>query len=126
MNNARENWTDQDRYQFLIRKIAETKQAWLLQANPGMSAMFEDNNGQEYLPVWPDEESAVRYSEDDWNDYQPEPVSLSELAEWCKELETDLILIAAYPDHKSNAVPLKPLQFISHIRAEMELLNKPT
>ncbi len=109
--------SDQERYEYLLNSISENSELWLLQARPGLFAMFEDKNGQEYIPVWPNEDFASKYSEDDWNDYQAEPMGLAELYEWVNELKEDEVLIAAFPNNKSQAIPLDPVEFGKHVRA---------
>jgi hypothetical protein len=108
--------TDQERYEYLLNAITKNEEIWLLQARPGLFAMFEDGGGQEYIPVWPTEDLANSYSEGDWKDYQSEPMGLAELYEWCVELKEDNVLIAAFPNNDSQAIPVNPDDFALHVR----------
>lgn len=106
---------DEQRYKILIEEVKKNKEIWLLQARPGLFAMFEDKKKQEYIPVWPSEAFAENYSKDEWSDYQSEPMKIEELRDWAKELEADDILFAAFPNNNSKAIPIKPTELLKHI-----------
>ncbi|HBF88981.1 MAG TPA: hypothetical protein DDX39_10105 [Bacteroidales bacterium] len=112
--------TDGERYQYLIDKAVETKTVWLLKAIDGMFAMFEDDKGQEYLPIWPEKEFTKFYVQDDWEEYEAEEMKIYEFLNWMQELSDDKILIAAFPDENNKVIPIPPLE----IRKHLELLLK--
>ncbi len=109
---------DPIRYQYLIEKVVEFGEIWLLQAREGLFAMMEDSTGQEYLPVWPEKEFAALFSSDDWDGYQPEPMPLFEFNSWLKELEEDEIKIAAFPNRPESIIPLHASEIKFHLETE--------
>jgi hypothetical protein len=100
---------DKDRYEYLIGEVVKQKEIWLLQANDGVYAMFEDSNGQSYIPVWPGKEFAVTYAMDDWEDYVPEKMPLREFLEWMQELKADQIMIGAFPNSNLQSMAVDPI-----------------
>ncbi len=41
-----------ERYEYLIQNTINHKEIWLLQDNDSSFAMFEDEKGNSYIPVW--------------------------------------------------------------------------
>jgi len=115
--------SDEVRYNYLIQTGAKTKMIWLLQERDGMFAMMEDANAQEYIPVWPEEQYAKLNAADDWAEYQPEAMDLFEFNSWLKELEEDLVKIAAFPDGSGTIIPLDPLVIKKHLEEEYQRIN---
>jgi hypothetical protein len=105
------NLTDKERYGYLINHINKQKEIWLLQAQDGLYAMFEDDNGQQYIPIWPEKKFADSYAEGDWEGYESERMVLHEFLDWMQELQNDQIMIGAFPNSNMQAIPLEPLSF---------------
>ena len=98
-------------YKNIIEQIKSNKQVWLLQAMEGAFAIFEDNKGQEYIPVWSDEEIACQYISDDWTDYKPEMMPFFELINWLDELDHDNIMIAISDGNENMIIPINAIDF---------------
>lgn len=109
--NASNNKSNQERYKYLIDSIILNKQVWMLQASDGSFAMFEDTNGQSYVAVWPDKESTVPFTIDDWEGYTPDCMGLGEFLDWMNELKNDGIMIGAFPNSAMQSLALDPLDF---------------
>jgi hypothetical protein len=73
--------------------------------------MFEDDNGQQYIPVWPEKEFADSYAIGDWDGYESERMGLHEFLDWMQELQNDQIMIGAFPNSIMQAIPIEPLSF---------------
>lgn len=108
----------EERYAYLINKIMETNELWLLQATDGMFAMIEDDNEQFYVPVWPEKEYAEMHVNNEWEEYEATVMSVKELMKWVPELKQDKVFIGAFPGADYSIVPIDPQQFIDHIRGE--------
>jgi hypothetical protein len=109
------NLSDKERYSYLIQQIVKNHLIWLLEAEDGSFAMFEDANGLSYIPVWPDKEFAANYAVDDWDGYHAESMSLNEFLEWMKELKEDEILIGAFPNSDMHSLAADPIEFKNQI-----------
>ena len=112
-----------ERYTNFIDIAVKNKLVWLLEADEGMFAMFEDNNGQEYVPVWPDEKETGIHIKDDWCNYIPVSLKLYEFNSWLKELANDKIMIAVWPDDTMQTIPMQPLDLKKHIEEELKTGN---
>lgn len=112
--------TDEQRYQQLIQTIASKKEVWLLFAYEGMYAMLDDEEGNQYLPVWPDEKFAKDYAKEDWDGYFPERMGIGEFLSWLDELEEDGIKIAAFPISENQATAQTAKIFKAHILEEKD------
>ena len=108
--------SDNERYAYLIQQIVESGMVWLLQASDGMFAMFEDPSGNEYIPVWPHEDSTMKYISDDWEDYTATSMNLKEFLSWLEELENDQIIIGAFPKDNMQVIPIQPIEMKSHLK----------
>ncbi|HEX2936668.1 MAG TPA: DUF2750 domain-containing protein [Bacteroidales bacterium] len=106
---------DHDRYNYLIHHIAKFKEIWLLKAHDGMYAMFEDEKGNSYIPVWPHQELADEYAIEDWEGYVSERMELGEIMEWMDELQEDQILIGAFPNAQMQALSVSAADFKKQI-----------
>jgi hypothetical protein len=102
---------DHDRYEYLLRHVVKNREIWLLHAKDGLYAMFEDEKGQQYIPVWPEKEFADSYAVDDWEGYEAEGMGFNEFINWMKELKDDQIFIGAFPNNRLEAIPLDPMVF---------------
>lgn len=111
---------DNERYEYLINYSADNKEIWLLKAFDGMYAMFEDNNGQEYMPVWPEQKYAEQYAADDWDGYVPDKMEAYEFINWMQELKDDKIIIAAFPNSNSRIIPIDPLDIKKHLTEQLK------
>ncbi len=103
------NLPDKERYEYLIKHVNKQKEIWLLQAQDGLYAMFEDDNGQQYIPVWPEKAFADSYAVGDWDGYESERMGLHEFLDWMQELQNDQIMIGAFPNSSMQAIPVEPL-----------------
>ena len=98
-------------YKSIIEQIKLNKKVWLLQAMEGAYAMFEDNNGQEYIPVWPNEEMASKYIVDDWSGYKSETMPFYEFINWLVELNDDNVKIAISDGNDNMIIPIEAIKF---------------
>ena len=96
------------RLEYFMERVFNERTFWLLQAQDGMFAMFEDDNEQAYIPFWPDKEYAEKHIADDWGEYNAESMGLFEFFNWIEELEGDEIKIAVFPDADLQVIPLSP------------------
>jgi hypothetical protein len=107
--------SDAERYNFLIETITSNREVWLLQAYSGMYAMLDDEQENQYLPVWPEKKYAENYAKLEWTDYEAERMGIGEFLSWLDELEEDGIKIAAFPVSEDNVTPQTAIVFKKHI-----------
>ncbi len=64
-------------------------EVWLLQADDGMFALVEDEDGTSILPMYASRDLALASAIDEWSSYKPEPMPLRELIQWLTEMADD-------------------------------------
>jgi hypothetical protein len=109
--NDTANLTNSDQYTYLISEVIKNRQIWLLQTVDKLFAMFEDNSGQSYIPVWPEKQYAESFAVEDWDGYMPINMGLWEFIDWLKDLKEDDIMIGAFPQANMEAMAVDPLAF---------------
>jgi len=65
------------RYMYSIKRIADQEEIWGLY-NDGW-ALAADEGGNVVFPLWPAKEYAQLSAHENWNGYEPEPISLDDL-----------------------------------------------
>jgi hypothetical protein len=111
--------TEKERYDYFLEQALLKNEIWLLQAQEGLYAMFEDDNAKQYIPVWPGKEFSDSYATGDWEGYQSERMELKEFIDWMQELRDDEIFIGVFPDQNMQAIPTDP------IKLKKQLKQKP-
>jgi hypothetical protein len=111
------NLNAQERYGYLIRKVADFEQIFLISQNDGapVELGIEENK---CIPVWPESEFAASFLIDDWESYQVNVIEIDDFLEWLEEVKLEEYLIAVFPNRKLNAVIVDPLKIKEHINTE--------
>jgi hypothetical protein len=99
--------SSEERLLHFVAEVHASAQVWLLQADSGMFAMLEDENGQSYLPVWESSTAAGTAAVADWEGYQPAAMDMKEFNQWLHELDEDGILLGVSPDEHGKILPFK-------------------
>ena len=116
MSNINE-LTEQERYDYFIEHVKLHKEVWLLQAQEGLFAMGEDDNGKQYIPVWPAKEFSDTYATGEWEGYQSEHMELKEFIDWMQELRDDDIFIGIFPDILMHSIPTDPIKLKKQLKS---------
>lgn len=92
----------EERYDYSLSKIVEEKEIWILVNNNNeFLKIYAEEDGFEYLPVWPSVETAGLYAEQS-KDLSAKCISLPEfLKKWVSGLKRDKLEIGVFPgsDH---------------------------
>jgi hypothetical protein len=83
------------RYEYFIRRVAQTGTVWSLYRNGWALAKKED--GSLVFPLWPDREFATICADYEWTGYEPQSFSLDELVDGLlPQLEQDGIATGVF------------------------------
>jgi hypothetical protein len=107
--------TDNELYMQFLNNVLANKGVWLIQANEGMFGMLEDNNGQEYLPVWGDQGKADVFIDQEWDGYYSEKLPINEWINWLDELASDGVKIAVSPGTDKQTIPMEAQLLKQHL-----------
>jgi len=114
---------DQVRLEFFLHEVVENELVWLLQADDGLYAMVEDEEGNSYVTVWPTQDTCTSASIGDWTTYSAGSMDIKEFLNWLKELKDDDVRVGVYPDSNGRILPFDTLGLKKII--ENELKEKP-
>jgi hypothetical protein len=112
--------TESERYDYFIDQALMQNEIWLLQAQEGLYAMCEDDNGKQYIPVWPAKEFSDSYATGEWEEYQSERMDLKEFIDWMQELRDDEIFIGVFPDEHMHAIPTDPIKLKKQLKSQLK------
>jgi len=87
INNIKQ-LSPQERYGYLIRKVADSQEIWLIHEN-GKYVTLGDSAENVSIPVWPEKEFAETMLNDDWKEYSIECLNVQDFIDWpWKEMES--------------------------------------
>ncbi len=108
------------RYEYLIKRVADSEEIWSLRNSEGW-VMSGDDNGRELFPVWSHPRFASVVAVDEWADCAPEAIPLDAWRErWLPGLEQEGRLIAVFPVPKLTGTPVTPARFREDLELELE------
>lgn len=127
----RDTFTILERHKTFITTICQTEIVFGLSSKAGFSVLnsndFEDEKGNpvEMICFWADKSSMAFCAKNDWEQYQPEAISLSEFVEnWCVGMYNDGLLAVTELDSNLFGYEIDPLGLVLEIIAELELIGK--
>lgn len=108
------------RYEYFLNHIIETGLVWALADEEGF-AMSADEDGNTYLPLWPEAEFASRCANGDWAAYAPESIALDEFIEdWLPGLEKDKLGTELFATPEDSGVLSSAIELGVDIEAACE------
>ncbi len=123
--------TVQNRHKEFIKKISETETVYALQDDKGYATSYsgeteyEDGEPVQIICFWSAAARAKSCIENEWNHYEPSPVSLNDFVEnWCLGMNSDGILVGTDFDSNMFGYEAEPLELILDIIAELRNTGK--
>jgi len=111
--------TEDERYDYFIRKVADFEQIWGLNDNGW--ALLGDNDGNQILPLWPEKEFAELCAVDQWKNYKPESIELNNfLKKWIPGMINDKTLINIFLTPSANGSVVSPPTLESDLEDELD------
>jgi hypothetical protein len=88
----------EERYDFFLSHVAEEREIWILvNADDRFLKISSDEDGVDYLPVWPAREFAADYA-DDTDELKPLSISLPDFfRKWVPGLTKDGLEVGVFP-----------------------------
>lgn len=106
------------RYEYWIKKVADQQKVWSLWRD-GWS-LASDNEGREFVPVWPHPKYAELCATDQWTGYVPKVIDLEAwLERWILGIEKDNRWVAVFPTPSDRGIAVEPSKLGSDLREEM-------
>ena len=110
-----------------VASIEESQKLWALQDETGEgwvvcdSPNFEDTDT---MPIWSSEKLAKQHCIDEWEDYKPAAITVTEYLEfWVSDLNDDDVMVGMDWMHNNYHAEIDPIELAKHfveIEAEAE------
>ena len=113
------NLSSEDRYEYFIRKVADTESVWLIHDN-SKYVIVGDNDNNIAIPVWPELEFAELYLEDEWKDYSTISVEVHEFLEWLDQVHKENVMIAGFPLLDMTGIVVEAEEMKNHLLFELQ------
>lgn len=114
-----------------IKEVCESEVVWILGNKTGYSTSgsneYEDADGNllSVICVWSDKSMAISCAKEDWTEYQPTEISLSEFIEnWCVGMFENSMLVGTNFDENMCGLESNPLDLIVELVSELKRTRK--
>jgi len=112
--------SSEDRYDYLVSKVAGFEQIWCLRDDEGWALM--GNEDATLFPVWPEEKFAKLCATDEWINYTSIMVNLYDFMEKLSpKLQEDNVYIVVFPTPEDTGLIQNPVDFTYALEEECEL-----
>ncbi|UZE96223.1 DUF2750 domain-containing protein [Alkalimarinus alittae] len=110
----------EERYDFFLSAVGEEKEVWILiNSDKQFLKIYAEDDGFEYLPVWPNSEFATEYAKNA-KELTPKSISLPEFFEkWVPGLMKDSIEIGVIPGLDSDIWVTPPTELQKDLQEEL-------
>jgi len=110
----------EDRYDYCLSKVIEEKEFWILvNEEKQFLKIFVEEEGYEYLPIWPSSELALDYCNDS-SALQPKSISLPEFfKKWVPGLNKDNLEIGVFPGSDTTVWITEPSELMKDLQDEL-------
>ncbi|SDH08666.1 DUF2750 domain-containing protein [Psychroflexus sediminis] len=103
-----------ERYGYLIRKIADFEQVFLIADKEG-NYVTCGTLDKLIIPIWPEQQFALKFIKTEWKNCVVKMVELDKFMDWMDKLETENYLVGGFPNQKLNSIIVKPLELKKHL-----------
>ncbi|MCD5995955.1 DUF2750 domain-containing protein [Pseudomonas sp. CDFA 602] len=110
---------DLERLEYFIRKVADFEELWGAYEEGWL--LLGDNSDKKFLPVWPEEDFAKNYIDENKAIALPKRIELGHFFEkWLPGMENDGTDILVFPIKGSQGVVLPPSVLNEKLKEEMQ------
>lgn len=107
----------EQRYQYLLKEAVANQELWILTDEHG--CVMLNTEDEDCVPVWPQEEFAKSWANDEWSDCKPQAISLKKwYSHWTLGLVDDDLSIVAFPNSDEEGFILDPEEFEDALRKQ--------
>ncbi|MBU2869189.1 DUF2750 domain-containing protein [Colwellia sp. E2M01] len=105
-----EQYDEEKRLSYLLQQVVSNKEVWILADEHG--CVMLNTADEDCVPVWPNEEFALRWATDEWQDCKAEAISLNKwYSRWSNGLADDELALVIFPNQNNEGLVLFPEEF---------------
>lgn len=113
------NLESKERYGYLIRKVTDFEQVFLIADKKGDYVTCETDD-EMIIPIWPELEFAQELIKTEWKNCVVKMVELIEFMKWLDKLESENYRVGGFPNQKLNSIIVKPIEIKNHLIFECQ------
>ena len=97
----------EQRFKYLVKEVVSNREIWILKDEHG--CVMLNTEDEDAVPVWPNREFAQSWATGDWQECEPESVSLNKWhSRWTHGLEDDDLAVVIFPDQNEEGLIISP------------------
>lgn len=106
----------QQRTQYFLEQLKQYNQIWILKDDDGAVMLTAED--EDCIPVWPNQESAELWRNEEWQACEATPISVKDwLARWTNGMQDDELSVAVFPLPGEDGLVVFPDEFERMINA---------
>ncbi|ABU70828.1 MULTISPECIES: DUF2750 domain-containing protein [Vibrio] len=110
-------YNEEQRLKYCVKEIVSNRKVWILKDEHGCVMLNTEDD--DCVPVWPNEEFAQQWATGDWEECEPEAISLNKWhSRWTSGLEDDELSVVVFPNQNEEGVVLFPDEFDFELRKQ--------
>lgn len=123
---SEQNRNIENDYRQFVQKVVETETVWgLTKDDTWATSSSNEYEEVEVILFWSDEKGATACSEDEWDSYNAESITLVEFLEnWCVGMYSDALLVGPNWNSDLTGKEVEPLNIALDIIEELKAKNK--
>lgn len=104
------NLSDEQRYELFMQSLMTDRETWILTDEHGAVMLTEEEN--DYVPFWPNHETAALWATDEWDHCEPLKLSFDDLKnKWLPGMEEDELSLIIFPTKELSGQLFYPYEF---------------
>jgi hypothetical protein len=116
------NLTDEQRVNYLLEEVIKNRKIWILTDDDGCVMLNTEDD--DCVPVWPSQETAELWVNEEWNHCKAESISLNKwFSRWTQGLLDDELAVVVFPDINEQGVVLYSDELEKDLRQIAKKLN---
>ncbi|TYK66533.1 DUF2750 domain-containing protein [Colwellia echini] len=121
--NIIEQYDEEKRLNYLLQQVISNKEIWILADEHGCVMLNTDD--EDCVPVWPNEEFALRWATDEWQECKAQAISLNKwYSRWSNGLADDELALVTFPNQDNEGLVLFPEEFEEALLKETKKQNR--
>ncbi len=111
----------ENRYKYFIKTVVTEEEVWGLADEEGWLLLEDDEDNTDVLAVFPNPEFAEVFREKGgFEEFQVEPLDLSEFLEWLDDFEKEKMKVAVFPTPDFQSAVMTPERLRADFQAEFD------
>lgn len=108
-------YDDSQRTSYFLKEVVANNTLWILKDQHG--CVMLNTEEEDCVPVWPNEEFAQAWANDEWEQCTPEAISLNKwFSRWTHGLADDELAVVVFPSESQEGLVFYPEELESELK----------